>query len=170
MEINFLRRAGTIIVFPPTRGRPDAPTVVGVSVTPVRTARPSSTLDAMPSFDPWQWHEYATRVASVERTAWDTAAAEVEHAAADVRALVALRRGGRAVGALGSRLGLTSGGATKLCRRLCELGLVERQDIAEDLRGVRVQLTESGRRVADEAAVIYARQVRARAPEMRAAS
>lgn len=124
----------------------------------------------MPPFDPWQWHEYANRVASVERTAWDHAGVEVGHAAADVRALVALRSGGRAVGALGSRLGLTSGGATKLCRRLCDLGLIERQGVADDLRGVRVQLTRAGRRVADDAAVHYARQVRARASEMRTAS
>lgn len=123
-----------------------------------------------PPVDPWQWHDYATRVATVERAAWDSAAASVGHTAVDVRALVALRRSDRAVGALGSRLGLTSGGATKLCRRLDALGLVERRGVDDDLRGVRIHLTELGRDVAHRAALVYAEQVRRRAAEVRPAA
>ncbi|MHA3704624.1 MarR family winged helix-turn-helix transcriptional regulator [Jatrophihabitans sp. YIM 134969] len=154
--------------------------------TPVRPARtvPHTTQALSPSraavspvrrpaaqpVDPWRWHDYATRVAAVERSAWESAAGVVGHSAVDVRALCALRRTDRAVGALGSRLGLTSGGATKLCRRLVELGLVERRGMDEDLRGVRISLTEAGRDVAHRASLVYAEQVRRRAAEMHLAA
>lgn len=138
--------------------------VRAVQTAPQPVRRPAA--QSAPPVDPWRWHDYATRVATVERAAWESAATSVGHTAVDVRALVALRRSDRAVGALGSRLGLTSGGATKLCRRLDELGLVERRDIADDARGVRVHLTEHGRDVAHRAALVYAEQVRRRAAEM----
>ena len=137
---------------------------------PVTAVRPAPAAPAAAPVDPWQWHDYATRVATVERAAWDLAAAEVGHTAVEVRALVALRRADRAVGALGARLGLTSGGATKLCRRLDDLGLVERREVADDLRGVSVHLTEVGRDVAHRAALVYAEQVRRRAGEFRPAA
>ena len=149
----------TLPVRPAQSATPTSPQAVR---QPVRRPAPQSA----PPVDPWRWHDYATRVATVERAAWESAATAVGHTAIDVRALVALRRADRAVGALGARLGLTSGGATKLCRRLDELGLVERRDIADDARGVRVSLTEHGRDVAHRASLVYAEQVRRRAAEM----
>lgn len=140
------------------------------TATPVRPAPTAAPRRPAPPVDPWRWHDYATRVASVERAAWDSAAAAVGHAAADVRALVALRSADRAVGALGARLGLTSGGATKLCRRLVELGLVERRGVDDDLRGVRVHLTAAGQEVARRASSVYAEQVRRRAAELQLAA
>lgn len=51
---------------------------------------------------------------------------------------------------LAERVGMTSGGMTKVIDRLEERGLIERDhEIEEDGRGVLVSLTSEGRRVAD---------------------
>jgi len=69
-------------------------------------------------------------------------------------ALVCLRLAGRPYELrnrdLIDRILLTSGGVTNLCRRLKELGLVERHTEPDDGRGVLFRLTPPGVAMADE--------------------
>jgi DNA-binding MarR family transcriptional regulator len=58
------------------------------------------------------------------------------------------------VSALGERLGLDSGTLTPLLRRLADKGLLTRVRDAADERRVRVQLSDAGRALKQQAAVV----------------
>lgn len=56
------------------------------------------------------------------------------------------------LGDLGRRLGITPSTLTRNLARLLESGLVERETDAEDARASRVELTDAGRRAAEQLA------------------
>jgi len=105
--------------------------------------------------DPLAVLSRVTRLAKYLDTARRQAFTEVGLETWEFDVLAALRRAGPpyalSPGQLGSQTLVTSGTVTNRVDRLQQRGFVLREPDADDRRGIRVVLTEAGRRVVDQA-------------------